>query len=516
VDKFASRAAPAVFLGYSALQKGYILYALHTKEFLVSRDVVFKEDIFPFQSMHSDVSPLFPVLLPIELCDSTPLCFPVAPVVTDRCSSSISLPSGHAEHAHVALTDEPAQVSVPSIDDPSISPTASLPSRRSSRNIKPHVWMHDFITTQPKSKCLYPMSNHVSCAHLSGVYGEALAAYSSIIEPTSFAEAAGHPKWVEAMRSEIAALEDNHTWSLTELPPGNQPIGCKWVFKVKYLASGVVERYKARLVAKGFSQKEGLDYSETFSPVAKMVTVRSVLAVAAARHWSVFQMDVHNAFLQGDLPEDVYMVIPPGFCRQGATGKVCKLHKSLYGLKQAPRQWNLKLTEALVQLGFVQSHYDYSLFTKKVNKELIVVLVYVGDLLVTGSCSNLIVQTRNDLKLKFKMKDLGELKFFLGIEFARSKEGYVMSQRKYALELISEMGLSGAKPVSTPLDPNLKLTSIEYDTHVQGSGTTILDRPLKDVGKYQRLVGRLLYLTMTRVDISFAVQTLSQFMHAPK
>jgi len=130
------------------------------------------------------------------------------------------------------------------------------------------------------------------------------------------------------------------------------------------------------------------------------------------------------------------------------------------------------LTEALIQLGFVQSHYDYSLFTNRVGKELIVVLVYVDDLLITGSCNDLIAQTRNDLKLKFKMKDLGELKFFLGIEFSRSKEGYVMNQRKYALELISEMGLSGAKPVYTPLDPSLRLTSIEYDSHVQGSEVT--------------------------------------------
>ncbi|XP_015161968.1 uncharacterized mitochondrial protein AtMg00810-like [Solanum tuberosum] len=149
-------------------------------------------------------------------------------------------------------------------------------------------------------------------------------------------------------------------------------------------------------------------------------------------------------------------------------------------------------------------------------KELVVVLVYVDDLLVTGSCSSLIELTRNDLKLKFKMKDLGELKFFLGIEFARTKEGYVMNQLKYALELISEMGLSGAKPVHTPMDPNVRLTSIEYDKHVHGSEVTSTDKPLKDIGRYQRLVGRLLYLTMTRVDVSFAVQVLSQYMHAPK
>uniref|UniRef100_A0A3Q7IVH7 Reverse transcriptase Ty1/copia-type domain-containing protein n=1 Tax=Solanum lycopersicum TaxID=4081 RepID=A0A3Q7IVH7_SOLLC len=148
--------------------------------------------------------------------------------------------------------------------------------------------------------------------------------------------------------------------------------------------------------------------------------------------------------------------------------------------------------------------------------KLVIVLVYVDNLLVTGSCTTLIDKTRNDLKLNFKVKDLGELKFFLGIEFTRSKEEYVMNQLKYALELISEMGLSGAKPVYTPPDANVRLTTIEYCTHTQGSEAVITDKPFDNIERYQRLVGRLLYLTMTRVDISFTVQVLSQFMHAPK
>ncbi|XP_049345364.1 uncharacterized mitochondrial protein AtMg00810-like [Solanum verrucosum] len=186
---------------------------------------------------------------------------------------------------------------------------------------------------------------------------------------------------------------------------------------------------------------------------------------------------------------------------------------------KAPRQWNKKLTDALVQLGLSQSHFDYSLFTKTVQGELVIVLVYVDDLLVTGSNADLILQTRNDLKLKFKMKDLGELKFFLGIEFARSQKGIVMSQRKYALGLISELGLSGTKPVSTPLETNLKLTSVDYDvfiTNDKEAGSKDEDTLLADPTQYQRLVGKLLYLTMTRIDIAYVVQVLSQFMHSPK
>ncbi|PHU00412.1 hypothetical protein BC332_30199 [Capsicum chinense] len=153
------------------------------------------------------------------------------------------------------------------------------------------------------------------------------------------------------MKKEIVALEDNHTWSVVDLPPNKTPIECKWVFRVKYTAPGAVERYKVRLVAKGYSQQEGLDYTETFSPVAKMVTVRSVLAIAASKGWCVYHMDVHNAFLQGDLLE-VYMDIPQGFSRQCSSSntalKVCTLHKSSYDLKQAPRQWNKKVTDALL------------------------------------------------------------------------------------------------------------------------------------------------------------------------
>lgn len=140
-----------------------------------------------------------------------------------------------------------------------------------------------------------------------------------------------------------------------------------------------MERFKTRLAAKGYNQQEGLDYHETFSPVAKMVTVRSVIALAASKDWTLYQMNVFNAFIQGDLFEEIYMDLPQGFQRQGEQ-KACKLLKSLYDLKQASRQWNLKLTEALVSAGFIQSTFDYSIFTKKSGIDIVVILIYVDDL----------------------------------------------------------------------------------------------------------------------------------------
>lgn len=179
------------------------------------------------------------------------------------------------------------------------------------------MWLQDFVTRPKHNACIYPLANHITYSHLSPSCQQALQAYSALVEPTSYKEAATDPAWVKVMQLEIAALESNKTWSIVDLPPDKKPIGCRWIYKIKYLASGQVERLKARLVAKGFSQKEGLDYGETFSPVAKMVTVRSIVALAASKKWFIYQMDVHNAFLNGDLLEEVYVEIPSGFARRG-------------------------------------------------------------------------------------------------------------------------------------------------------------------------------------------------------
>lgn len=242
-----------------------------------------------------------------------------------------------------------------------------------------------------------------------------------------------------------------------------------------------------------------------------MVPVRTILSLAVSKGWHIHQMDVYNAFLHGDLHDEIYMNLPQGFSSQGEK-RVCRLVKSLYGLKQAPKQWNHKLTQALLNLKFKQSQHDYSLFIKKTVEGTIMILVYVDDMLITGSSLILIEETKKSLQQFFKMKDLRELKFFLGIEFARSKVGIAMHQRKYALELISEVGLSGAKPAGTPIDVNVKLTSKQYDDQ---TGQNMED-PMVDQGAYQKLVGKLLYLNITRPDISYSVQTLSQFLQQPK
>ena len=210
----------------------------------------------------------------------------------------------------------------------------------------------------------YPLCHYISYNRYSPAHLNYIATVSRDEEPTSYDIVAADPKWQEAMNSELQALIDNQTWSLVSLRPGKRPISCKWVYRIKRKADGSVERYKARLVARGFTQAAGIDYHDTFSPTAKMVTVRCLLAVAASQNWSLHQLDVNNAFLNGDLLEEIYMSPPPGLRRQGEN-LVCRLHKSLYGLKQASRQWFSKFTEAILAAGFSQSKADYSLFVRK-------------------------------------------------------------------------------------------------------------------------------------------------------
>lgn len=243
------------------------------------------------------------------------------------------------------------------------------------------------------------------------------------------------------MAKELQALQTNDTWDIVKLPKGKKPISCKWVFKVKYRADGSVERYKARLVAKGFTQKAGVNYHETFSPVVKFNTVRCLVALAVKRQWKIQQLDVNNAFLHGDLHEEVYMRIPPGLSTISPS-YVCKLKKSLYGLKQASRQWYSKLSEALRTRGYHHSHNDYSLFLKTTSTSIVIVAVYVDDILVTGDNQDEIADLKRFLDDQFRIKDLGQIHFFLGLDFNQIHNGMIIHQQKYIKELLDTYSMN--------------------------------------------------------------------------
>ena len=290
------------------------------------------------------------------------------------------------------------------------------------------------------------------------------------------------------------------------MPPrrGKNLIDCKWVFRIKRKSNGSIDRYKARLVAKGFKQRYGIDYEDTFSPVVKAATICLVLSIALSRGWSLRQLDVQNAFLHGILEEEVYMKQPPGFVNKNSPLHVCKLDKALYGLKQAPRAWYSRLSQKLQTLGFVPSKSDTSLFIYNRSNTSIFVLIYVDDIIVTSSSDEAITGLLKDLSAEFALKDLGDLHFFLGIEVKKHEDGLHLSQKKYATDLVRRVGLQGCKPSPTLLSSSEKLSLTEEEPLNQ-----------KDSTNYRSLVGALQYLTLTKPDISFAINKVCQFLHAP-
>ncbi|KAM1038499.1 hypothetical protein FF1_033179 [Malus domestica] len=227
------------------------------------------------------------------------------------------------------------------------------------------------------------------------------------------------------MQFEFQALQSTGTWDLVPHNSNYNLVGCKWVFKVKHKPDGTIERYKARLVAKGFHQHEGLDFSKTFSLVAKPTTIRILLSIAVNYNWFVHQLDVSNAFLHGHLKEDVYMIQPLDFVDPSKPHHVCKLKKSLYGLKKAPQAWYEAFYNVIVSLGFSFSYVDISLFIKR-DTFITFILVYVHDIIITGSSTTKCQSIISKLQTMFHVKDLGDIHYFLGIEVQRSSKGMFM------------------------------------------------------------------------------------------
>ncbi|RVX06405.1 Retrovirus-related Pol polyprotein from transposon TNT 1-94 [Vitis vinifera] len=471
--KLSAQSVRCAFLGYNMCQKGFVCYDPTLHHTRISRNVIFFENQHFFPVSSSTVSSSSTMVLSSfeqQFSDLHPVSSRFQPgIVYTRRSRPQSLSVAHP-------ISDPTTLQMQSVAAPSV--------RRSSR------------VSVPPNRYGFPSSS-------SGNSISALtAALSKFDIPTCYSHAAKHDCWRQAMQEEIAALEANHTWDIEPCPPTIVPLGCKWVYSVKVRSDGSLDRYKARLVALGNNQEYGVNYEETFAPVAKMTTVRTILALAASSDWPLHQMDVKNAFLHGDLKECIYMKPPPGLF-PSPTSHVCKLRRSLYGLKQAPRAWFEKFRTTLLQFSFRQSKYDTSLFLWKSDMGIVVLLVYVDDIVITGSDSALLGQLKTHLSESFHMKDLGPLTYFLGLEVHHSPSGISLNQHKYASDLVATAGLQGATSVDTPMELNVKLCKEEGDL-------------LVDPSLYRKLVGSLVYLTITRPDISFAVQQVSQFLQTPR
>src|SRR5215216_937774 len=325
-----------------------------------------------------------------------------------------------------------------------------------------------------------------------------------MIEPKKVWEALEDSDWLEAMHEELNNFERNKVWKLVEKPKDfRNVIGTKWIFKNKQDENGIVVRNKARLVAQGFSQVEGIDFGETYAPVARLESIRILLAYVAHHNFKLQQMDVKSAFLNGPLHELVYVKQPPGFEDPNFPIHVYKLDKALYGLKQAPRAWYEHLKELLLDRGFEVGQIDPTLFTKKVKGELFICELYVDDIIFGSPNKAFNEEFAALMTLKFKMSMMRELKFFLEFKIKQTREGTFINQAKYTQDMLKRFKLSDVKPAHTPMPVKCQLD-------IDPNGKAV------DQKVYHSMIGSLLYLCASRPDIMLSAGICARFEVAPK
>ncbi|KAL0444267.1 UNVERIFIED_CONTAM: Retrovirus-related Pol polyprotein from transposon TNT 1-94 [Sesamum latifolium] len=308
------------------------------------------------------------------------------------------------------------------------------------------------------------------------------------------------------MKEEISSLMKNKTWTLVPKPKDTSIVDCRWLFKIKQENEST--RYKARLVAKGFTQKQGIDFTEIFSPVVKYTTVRIILALTAHFNWELKQMDVRTTFLHGDLDETIYMSQPDGFISDIHPDHVCLLKKSLYGLKQSPRQWNKKFDLFMQSLKFQRSAFDPCLYFKYYSDVPVFLVLYVDDMLIASSSITLIVKLQNNLSKNFEMKNLGDAKKILGMTIERNRKTSTISlnQKSYVKNVVEKFSMTTAKPTSVPLAAHFQLCKN------QSPNSETEKERMKNI-PYSNGIRSVMYLMVsTRPDIAYVVSCLSRFM----
>uniref|UniRef100_A0AAV1UYD7 Polyprotein n=1 Tax=Peronospora matthiolae TaxID=2874970 RepID=A0AAV1UYD7_9STRA len=478
--KWDPKARAGLFLGYEEVSKAYRVYDIEAGQVMISRDVNFDESAFGMSMLISDDDVDGLDFESIDLDDEEP-----RPRHFKQTGKRKAQPSHDNDDASMprAVRQRPGLEESSAPDD--------LSSRRANED------------EERKSEEQHDTPTSSAFWHASANAVEAAVDFS---EPSTFEEAVSGPDqvhWRKAIDAELDSMKLRGVFRAAKLPNGQSAIGTKWVFKIKRKADGSIEKYKARLVAKGFRQKYGIDYTETFSPVVKYVTLRMVIAITKHFGWPLDQLDVVTAFLYGVMKEKVFCAVPEGVKMEGDFDCL-ELIKAIYGLKQASRVWNETFDEFIRSIGFQASGFDPCLYIMTSEGHCVFVLVYVDDVLVTGSSLEMIARTKNDLKTRFEMTDSGKCAFVLGIELLDGEDGSVtMCQRRYVDDVLKRFGMEECKAVASPVDVSSRL--------VPSNSASKVDVPFREA------VGALMHLTTaTRPDIAYAVSFVSRFMEKPQ
>lgn len=478
--KLDPKSREMIMIGYAP--NGYRLWDMQARKVRIARDVKFDEGTFPYSQLKPVENVPLVVNFPFEqegevFEENAGAIFP------DNDAGN----SGGEKSA--AVTDDEDDFA-----DPEEGPTDALPSQIKRREtLNESALRHSERERRLPGKLFDYFVNYRATAGDS-FSSDVPTCYDEIVRRKDQRE------WLGAIQDELQSMAVNNVWRFVKCPDGVKPLKAKWVFRVKDDADGNPVRYKARLVAKGFLQKHGLDYADTFAPVAKLATIRTVLAASVHQGFSLHHMDVKTAFLYGELKENIYMVVPDGV--KAPPNTVCQLLKSLYGLKQSPRCWNEKFNEKLLKLGFVRSKHDYCLYTRIQNENEIYVVIYVDDLLICGRRLDTIMKLKQQLTTMFEMTDCGDVTHFLGmrVDYDKKQGSLRLTQEANIEKLLVRFDMANCNTVKTPVEKGIQLTRT-------GEPTT---QP------YRELLGSLMYVMLcTRPDICYSIGFLGRFQQDP-
>lgn len=482
IKKLEDRGIKGIFVGYSERSKGYIIWNPKTRKFVVNRNVTFLERM-------TKLSP--------EVKNEPKILIDDTPSVTGQMPLSVD-------------TKAPAIEPYQEVEQPE-QPEEEL-TRRSGRNRTLTPKGLQLIADQKAKKGRNKI--HMAVEEVNIAIEEEIEQIINVTNdkvPRSAEMALKDLNWKRAMEEEMESLNKNETWILVKPPPGRKLVDSKWVFKVKENENGEETRKKARLVAKGFSQKYGIDYEETFSPVMKMVTLRTLIALSTFNSWHIKYADFESAYLQSEMDEEIYMKQPAGFVKLDEDGKplACLLKKSLYGLKQSGRNWNLKINNWLKTHGFARSKMDTCLYTRTQNGETMAILIYVDDMIGFVRDPQIWKDLVQEMKKDLKVNDLGDANWILGMKLTNSEDKIELDQSKYIKILLERHGMEDAKPAKTPM---AQINEEQFNKEEE----LRKEQQLENRTEYMKIVGGLIYASIiTRPDIAYAVSKLGQHMSDP-